>query len=328
MKPYVLLCAACYAFLLLLPVPLLPPATDKPATDITVTAPSATTTTTAAPAETADTITVLHASAGVLYTFDQRDFLIYTVAAEMPALYHKEALKAQAVATYTYYMYEKQHNAGDPSLQGAHSAQVPPSFPATYSPEGLKAIWGDEYETHLNTVAQAVDEVYGQQILYEGEPISANYHRSNWGKTETAAVVWGADHPYLQSVTSTGDDLDPDGTSTVTVTAKELAAAFPASQFPEDPAQWLGEEVLRSPAGSVTSLTLGGRSYTGQEVRAALGLRSACFTVTQTEGAFTFQVNGYGHGVGMSQYGANAMAKQGATYKEILQHYYTGVTIE
>ena len=324
MKPYFLLCTVCYVLLLVLPLPLLPPTATEPNTT-----PTATTTTTAptTPQTEEETITVFHASAGVLYTFAQRDFLIYTVAAEMPALYHKEALKAQAVATYTYYMYEKQNNQGNPALQGADSAQVPPSFPATYSPEGLKKIWGDNYETHLATVAQAVDEVYGRQILYDGKPISANYHRSNWGKTETAAVVWGADLPYLQSVSSTGDDADAENHTTVTVSMDKLKAAFPQSTFSEDAAA-IGEEISRSPAGSVTAITIGDRTYTGQEVRTALGLRSACFTVTCQDGTFTFDVRGYGHGVGLSQYGANALAKQGYTYDKILKHYYTGVTIE
>ena len=323
MRPYVLLCAACVALVLLMPLPLLP-ATDKPPAPTVTTGTATTTVPTVRPAE---TIPVLHASAGVLYTFAQRDFLIYTVAAEMPASYHPEALKAQAVATYTYYCYEKAHNGNDPALQGAHSAQLPASFPATYSPEGLKQLWGDDYDTHLKTVAAAVDAVLGQRLLYNGEPILANYHRSNWGSTESAAVVWGVDRPYLQAVVSAGDELDPEAVSTVTVSETALAQAFPSATLGGDPKDWIKTPTY-SPAGSVTAVTIGDATFSGVQVRAALGLRSACFTVTHDEKGFTFRVKGYGHGVGMSQYGANAMAKQGLTYQEILHHYYTGVTIE
>ncbi len=326
MKPYILLCAVCVVLVLLMPLPLLP-APDKPTAPPTATTTATvTTTTTTVPAAPQETFTVWHASAGVLYTFALRDFIIYTVAAEMPASYHPEALKAQAVATYTYYLYEREQNAATTELHGADSAQLPASFPATYSPEGLQELWGEAYDAHLKTVADAVDAVLGQRLLYEGKPIVANYHRSNWGSTEAAAVVWGSDVPYLQSVVSSGDELDPENASAVTLTEAELAAAFPSAAFPENPAEWLGN-TLYSEAGSVTAMEIGDRTFTGQQIRTALGLRSACFTATYKDGTFRFDVKGYGHGVGMSQYGANAMAKQGFTYREILLHYYTGVTL-
>ncbi len=319
MKVYVIAGAVCYLLLLLIPLPLLPE-TDKPA-DL-----GAPTTSAAQKDEPAETIKILDADAGVLYTFDQRDFLIYTVASEMPALYEPEALKAQAVATYTYYMYEKSHNADKEELQGADTTQVPATFPDTYSPAGLQEKWGKNYTTHLNTIAAAVDSVLGQQILYEGEPILAVYHAANWGKTETAGVVWGKDYPYLQSVTSDGDAEHQDRDSTVTVNEKAFSAAF--GGLNGKAAGWIGKEIKRSAAGSVTAVTIGEKTYTGREVREKLGLRSACFTVAHTDEGFTFEVQGYGHGVGLSQVGANALAKQGYTYKEILQHYYTGVTVE
>lgn len=319
MKVYVIAGLVCYLLLLLIPLPLLPE-TDKP---VDLGTP---TTSTAEKDEPAETIKILDADAGVLYTFDQRDFLIYTVASEMPALYETEALKAQAVATYTYYMYEKSRNADKAELQGADTTQVPDTFPHTYSPAGLQEKWGENYATHLNTIATAVDSVLGEQVLYEGEPILAVYHAANWGKTETAGVVWGSDYPYLQSVTSDGDAQHADLRSTVTVNEKAFSAAF--GGLDGKATNWVGEDIKRSAAGSVTAITIGGKTYTGREVREKLGLRSACFTVTYTDEGFTFEVQGYGHGVGLSQVGANALAKEGYTYKEILQHYYTGVTIE
>ncbi|MBR2338354.1 MAG: SpoIID/LytB domain-containing protein [Clostridia bacterium] len=328
MKPYVILCAVCYALLLLIPLPLLPSGSGDTAGTAADAGTDKPTSTTAPATAEKETFTVLDTSAGVLYTFAQRDFLIYTVAAEMPASYHAEALKAQAVAAYTYYSYEKLLNADSKTLQGADSSRLPASFPATYSPEGLRTLWGDSYDTHLKAVAAAVDAVLGEQILYENKPILAAYHHRNWGRTETAGVVWGTDQPYLQSVVSSGDLADANGISTVTVSDKEFAAAFDGLSLTGDAGSWIGGEPVCSPAGSVTSLTVGGKAFTGTEVREAFSLRSACFTVSHGENGFTFQVKGDGHGVGLSQCGADAMAQQGFSYKEILQHYYTGVTIE
>lgn len=325
MKLYVLLSVVCCVLVLLMPLPLLPESTPDPTVGTGATDP-VTTTTTSSPDKPAETIKILDASAGVIYTFALRDFLIYTVAAEMPASYRAEALKAQTVATYTYYMYEKQHNAGDAALQGADSKQVPGSFPKTYSPEGLREQWGEDYDRYLRVIASAVDSVLGKVMTFEGDPIMAVYHSGNWGRTETAGVVWGYDQPYLQSVVSTGDTASPSCESTVTVSDEDFAVAF--GGLTGEAADWIQGEPVRSEAGSVTSLTVGGTAYTGRQIREKLGLRSACFTVTHGADGFTFRVQGHGHGVGMSQIGANAMAEQGFSYEEILHHYYTGITIE
>lgn len=320
MKGYIWMTVLGYVAALLIPLPLLP----EKIPDLSLGSPL-TSTLEQQPDKPAESITILDAAAGVLYTFNERDFLIYTVAAEMPASFHAEALKAQAVATYTYYLREKEQNADNAALQGAHSSQVPTSFPDAYSPEGLKAVWGDGYDANLRAVAGAVDSVFGKKLTYDGKPILAVYHSENGGRTETAGVVWGTDYPYLQSVASTGDDT---GARTVTVSEADFAAAFKDQQLTGDAASWIAGETTVSPAGTVTAITIGGKVFTGREVREKLKLRSACFTVTHENGGFTFAVKGYGHGVGMSQVGANAMAKQGFSYKEILEHYYTGVTVE
>ena len=173
---------------------------------------------------------VLDTAGNAIYSFSERDFLIYTVAAEMPASYPIEALKAQAVASYTYYTYEKQKNADNAILQGADFSSVPASFPVTYSPEGLKKLWGEQYDTYLQRIASAVDAVFGQYVLCENKPIFAAYHSCNWGKTETSSVVWGTDFPYLQSVTSGSDSLSTHACTTVTVSdAVSMASILPTS---------------------------------------------------------------------------------------------------
>lgn len=326
MKPYIGICLLCYCLFLLLPLPTLP----KP--DDSSDEPSATTPDTSytSPSEPSTAVfKVLDADAGVIYTFTERDFLIYTVASEMPASYPIEALKAQAVATYTYYTYEKARQAeNSAALQGADFSVVPASFPETYSPEGLKKRWGDDYDTHLQTIATAVDAVYGKQLVYDGSPIFAAYHSCNNGKTESSGIVWGNEFAYLQPVVSSGDVLSPYYQTTVVISEKEFAAAFPELSLTGDADGWISDAPTVSASGTVTSLTIGGTSYTGKQVREALNLRSACFSVTHGTDGFTFTVSGYGHGVGMSQYGAKALAEQGFTYDEILSHYYTGVTLQ
>ncbi len=325
MKTFTILFFVCYFTLAVLPLPFLQPTVAAPPaqkqeTPLTQTSQPETEKTTAV-------FNVLDTAGGAVYTFTERDFLIYTVAAEMPASYPAEALKAQAVASYTYYTYEKLKNADKASLQGADFSSVPASFPATYSPEGLKEQWGNDYDKHLQTIASAVDAVFGKRILYENSPIFAAYHSCNWGKTETSAVVWGTDFPYLQSVISSGDELSPRAEATVTISEKNFAAAFPELNLSGDATQWITGTPSLSPAGSVAAITIGGKSIPGKTVRDALKLPSACFSVNHGTNGFTFTVKGYGHGVGMSQYGAKALAEQGFSYEEILKHYYTGVTV-
>ncbi len=326
MKAYIGLCVLCYCLFLLLPLPAAQPLLPTPpATEAPTVLPDEPDDPTP-PAEAV--FKVLDADAGVIYTFAERDFLIYTVAAEMPASYPLEALKAQAVASYTYFTYEKARQADNAALQGADFSSVPDSFPSTYSPEGLQTVWGDAYTTHLQTVAKAVDAVYGKRILYNGSPIFAAYHSCNAGRTESAAVVWGNEFAYLQPVVSSGDTLSSYYQTTVTVSDVDFAAAFPSLSLSGDAGGWITGTPTVSESGTVTAITIGGQAFSGKQVREALNLRSACFSVTHGDTGFVFTVSGYGHGVGMSQHGAKALAELGFSYEEILKHYYSGVSVE
>lgn len=329
MKPYISLCLLCYCLFLLLPLPALQQPDELPNDPTSMPDTPDEPDELSEPSEPDAVFKVLDADAGVIYTFSERDFLIYTVASEMPASYPAEALKAQAVATYTYYTYEKARQADNSAaLQGADFSAVPSTFPETYSPEGLKKFWGNNYDKHLQTIAEAVDTVYGQQLVYEDSPIFAAYHSCNAGKTESASLVWGNEYAYLQPVVSSGDTLSPYYKATVTVSEEDFSAAFPELRLSGDAGSWITGTPTVSNSGTVTGITIGGKNYTGKQVRTALNLRSACFSVAHGEDGFTFTVSGYGHGVGMSQYGAKTMAEQGFTYDEILKHYYTGVTIQ
>lgn len=264
-------------------------------------------------------------------SMDEREFILYTVAAEMPVSYGEEALKAQAIASYTYYCYQREQEKLSPSadLHGADFADAPSDFPENYNEKAWRERWGENFDKHFKTLNTAVDAVFGTTMCYDGALIMAAYHAISCGQTESAENVWDTALPYLQSVPSTGDALAEDFTSVCTFTTAELAAALantPHVQLSGDAAGWLGE-IERTQAGTVKRLTIGQVDFTGRELRKLLGLRSAAFDATYKDGVFTFTAQGFGHGVGMSQYGAGYLARQGMRYDEILRYYYTGVTL-
>ncbi len=351
MKGYLLLTLAVTALLLLMPLPLLgtlqtpqadePPAatTTDPPTDTTgapsttpapdATAPDASAETTAdTTAPSGDDFRVEDVASGRVIALSERDFLIGTLAAEMYPSFHPEALKAQAVAAYTYY--DRKRIAARADGAEADFSDVPETFPSLYTVEGMRERWGDKFDTYYQKLCDAVDAVYGRRILYDGEPILAAYHAMTGGDTETASVIWGRDLPYLQSVPNGGDTLAPSYESVVTVSEADFAAAVREQgiALPNNAADWVDpSRITRSPAGTVTAMPIGDGSLTGRQVRTLFSLRSPVFTVEHRDGSFVFTVHGYGHGVGMSQYGADALARQGKTWEEILHYYYTGVTI-
>ncbi|MBQ9859678.1 MAG: stage II sporulation protein D [Clostridia bacterium] len=264
-------------------------------------------------------------------TLTEREFLLRSLAMEMSPTYHVEALKAQTVATYTYYCRRREAQRAQPKEELADADFVSPNekFPAAYTTEKLKEAWGDNYTVYYNKLCEAVDAVAGKTMQQDGKYIDACYFAISNGCTESAETVWGADIPYLQAVASPGDRLAAGYESTATFTAEEMKAALsaePAVSLSNNPADWFGAPTL-SAAGTVDTIPVGNTTLTGVKVRQLLGLRSATFTVVFADGKFTFTVQGYGHGVGMSQYGADYLARQGYTWEKILQYYYTDVTI-
>jgi len=253
------------------------------------------------------------------------DYLWRVVAAEMPAAFEPEALKAQAVCARTYTLWKmKGDNHGDADICADSSC-----CQAYCSPAEAEERWGAQTEEYTAKIAQAITETDGQVLTYEGELIQAVFFSSSTYTTEDAAAVWGNSLPYLVSVESPEGEEVPNYRSTVTLTAeqmKELAKTAGAN-LSGDTSTWL-TDVSYTASGRVAELTFGNVTLSGGAARSLFGLRSACFTVKEKEGVFTFSVTGYGHGVGMSQYGANAMAKEGATWREIVTHYYTGVTVQ
>lgn len=279
-----------------------------------------------------DDFAILDTSTGKVIHVTRLEFLRGGTAAEVPPSWEPEALKAQAAAAYTYYarLREQQRESPDPALQGADfSADL--SIGEKYvTPELMRTRYGDRYDEYYAKLDEAARAVNGLVLRCNGKLIDAVFHAISPGITECSADVWGGERSYLVSVASPGDSYAPGYQTTAAFTADELRNALLAADsslsFGEDPASWL-TDLHRTDAGSVTSLTAGGKELGGDTIRSALGLRSQNFTFTFADNVFTFTVRGYGHGVGMSQVGAQYMAEQGASWEEILLWYYPTASI-
>lgn len=256
------------------------------------------------------------------------DYLWSVVAAEMPAAFELEALKAQAVTARTYALWKMA--ARDVDHPDADVCTDITCCQAYITPEQAESNWGVASAVYTQKIASAVRSTNGQVIIYEGEPIQAVFFSSADGRTEDAVAVWGNEVPYLVGVDSPEGEGVPNYETEVTLTASEakklVLAQYPGADLSGSPKNWFQNRVLTA-SGRVDTIDVGGITLKGTEVRALFGLRSACFNVTTDANTITFHVTGYGHGVGMSQYGANTLAKQGKTCEEILKWYYTGVEI-
>ena len=276
---------------------------------------------------------VLDSMSGTVSEVPLRDYLIGAVGAEMPASYEPEALKAQVVACHTYAERIRRQNTEkpDPLLKGADFSDDSSRYQAFFTEEEMRQFCGDAYEEAYEKIAAAVDAVGDLLLCSAGEPIAAAFHVISSGETESAETVWGNALPYLVPVTSDADRKAPDYEETVSIPPdtlqKALTAQIPDCSFSGQPAEWFSEPVC-SKSGTVLQIRCGDKAWSGQLMREILGLRSACFTVQFDGTVFLFTTYGYGHNVGMSQYGANAMALDGCSFQEILAHYYPDTTLQ
>ena len=241
------------------------------------------------------------------------EYVVGVVAAEMPAAFPEEALKAQAVAARTYQIRQMQAAGSDFVLYDVGQAYI--------TTEEQKKKWGENYAFYAGKIRNAVRATAGEIMVYNGEPILAAFHAQSAGKTEDAENVWNEAVPYLKSVNSMDDKNAPDNKTVVTFSAKEISNKLGCDL----------EEISilsRTEAGYVDDVQAGDKILTGRKVREALGLRSANFTIEKKENDIIFTVFGYGHGAGMSQYGASFLAEKGMDYHEILNHYYTDIQFE
>ena len=317
MRFYVLLCCMTAAALILTPAITLPG--------------GLVTQNTAAENKEEQTVTVFLSAEKDAVTLPMTEYLIGAVSAEMPASYHPQALMAQAVACHTYALYRRAQEAKSPtaSLGGADLSDEPQVHQGYLSQADRQEKWGADFAQNEEKVREAVEKVQTQILTYDGAPICAAFFSVSSGQTESALTVFGDDLPYLQSVASDSDRLSPACETTVMFSESEfsdLAQKLGDVDLSDDADDWIGEQKTTD-SGFTTEITVGDKTVSGNAFRNAFGLRSAVFTVSHTESGFRIHTKGHGHLVGMSQYGANAMASDGADYKQILLHYYPGVML-
>ena len=280
------------------------------------------------PEEDAQTTVRVLTQDGVVTEMTMADYLWSVVAAEMPAAFEVEALKAQTVTARTYTTWKMK--AGEAKHPNADVCTDINCCQA-YIDRGEAAVnWGAAAAEYTEKIRSAVSDTDGQIITYEGQPIQAVFFSSANGSTEDAVAVWGNAVPYLVGVDSPEGENVPNYYTEVSVSKEEFRtiflAAYPGADLTGETSGWFRNRTLTA-SGRVASIEIGGIAVRGTQIRSLFSLRSASFTVETAEDQITFLVTGYGHGVGMSQYGANALAKQGKIYTEILTWYYTGVEI-
>ena len=257
--------------------------------------------------------------AGNLQQMDLREYLVGVVLAEMPASFESEALKAQAVVARTYTRKR---------MEGGKHGQA-----AVCMDSGCCQGWrsGEDYlaqggkQSAVEKVRAAVADTDGLVLRYEGRLIDATYFSCSGGVTEDAVAVWGQDVPYLKSVQSPGEEEAPRFSDTVTFSPGDFAGKLGLSAA-GDPGNWFGA-VTYTAGGGVETMVIRGKSFSGTQLRSKLGLRSTAFAITVSGDKITVTTRGFGHRVGMSQYGAQAMAQSGSSFSEILAHYYTGTEL-
>lgn len=257
----------------------------------------------------------LYKSNGNIINIDLEEYLIGVVGSEMPASFNIEALKAQAIVarTYTLKLIETgRHITDNNSTQN-------------YKTESeLRSMWDSSFNTYYEKIKSAVDSTKGIVIMYNNKLIDAVYHSTSNGYTESAINVWGNDTPYLKSVSSIGDSTNKSYVVTTFFTYQDIS-----NKLSNDINIDSNVEIIdKTSSGRVKTLKINNKTYNGVDFRTLLNLRSTDITIEKLESGVSITTTGYGHGVGMSQYGANAMANSGSKYDEILKHYYTGVSLD
>ena len=274
----------------------------------------------------ADVFRIQNLSTGAVEEVEKRAYLLGAVAAEMPMDWPDEALKAQAIAAHSYVLYCRDHAAD--SAQGWLTAD--PARRQGYLTDAvLRSYWGTQYEAHFARLSALVDEVVDEVLCYDGTAAGTSYFALSNGRTEASENVWGAPLPYLVAVDSAADCSAPHYEVALSLPQAQVEAALAGLGLAPDaaaPGSWFGSPT-RSLSGYITAQPVCGQALSGTALRRALGLRSTDFTVHYAGGTFTFTTHGYGHGVGMSQWGAKALAEQGAAAAEILAHYFPGTTL-
>lgn len=252
-------------------------------------------------------------------------YMVGAAASEMPLTWPDGALIAQMVASHTYALYSRDHGGSDTDGW----LQVNSALASGWTDEAaLRSRWGDDFDANWARLTGLAEQAADSLVLYEGAPALTAYHAISSGHTEDSRQVWAESLPYLCGVDSVWDKYSDEYEVTIQYSDTQFAAAAASLglTLDGDPEDWIGAS-LWDKAGYVQSIEIGGAPYSGTAVRDVLDLRSACFAIAWRGGQFVITTRGYGHGVGLSQYGARAMAEGGASWQEILEYYFPGCTV-
>lgn len=271
---------------------------------------------------------------GSIVEMQLEEYVKGVVAAEMPAEFEMEALKSQAVAARTYAV-KNMVMFGGSGLDGVPGADVSSDHKksqAWLSEADLKARWGPfAFEKYWKKLGQAVEETRGMILTFNGEPIHAVFHSTSGDRTASAREVWSFDYAYLQSVACSWDKASPRYTDSKEIALSELEAKLGTDAgvmaAAKNGSGTVAQVIERTDSGRVAKIRVGSKTYTGTELREKLDLRSANFSIDSKQDKLSIKTIGYGHGVGLCQYGANGAAKEGKDFRQILTYYYTGVAL-
>ncbi len=283
---------------------------------------------------TGEPMLLLDEATGEILTMSEYDYVVGAVMSEIPLSYNDEAIKAQAVAAHTYALFVKQFQQENPSpeLNGGYFSVNTETRTGFMTEQKGREFYGESFDQLYEKLQRCVQEVFGNVVTYDDEIISACYFAISSGATENSENVFLTPLPYLVTVDSSWDGMSERFLETKTFTPSDLSAMlklnFEQFKIFGNPNEWVGIPV-KSGAGTVLSLNICGMDFKGIDLRSALQLRSASFDISYDEdqNVFVVETKGYGHNVGLSQFGANIMAGKGNNYQEILTYYYTGTAI-
>ena len=273
-----------------------------------------------------DTVSLYLTESGETVKLPAEEYIEGCLAAQIAINYEPEALKAQASASATYAMRLMSELSGSGKLPDGADISDDPRLCQPYMPEAEReSTYGTDYGKYRGNLREAALWGISHIITYENRPIYAVYHSVSAGGTCPSEYIWNTAFPYLRSAESPWDESCPTFVCTNEMRSEEIRYALAqydsAIEIPADPARWF-TELNADENGYVISVKIGSNTFSGGDLWRILGLRSTAFTVTCTDGIFTFTTRGFGHGAGLSQYGANAMAASGSTAADILHHYY------
>jgi stage II sporulation protein D len=279
-------------------------------------------------ADSAVEVAVFRSAKSVIETVGLEDYLVGVVAAEMPAEFNSEAIKAQALTARTYIVNRmlSKNTMGVPKSALEQGAQVTDTqnHQVYLSDAEQREKWGADYDWKKKKIIEAVRATSGQILTYEGKPINATFFSTSNGFTENSEDYWDGNIPYLRSVSSPWDKQSPKFNSQKVIAVKNFEAALGVKV---GSGSAIGKIVARTEGKRVAKVEFGGKVLSGKEIREKLDLRSSDFSWERKGGNIVITTRGFGHGVGMSQYGANGMAEEGKSYKDIVQYYYKGVEV-